>query len=83
MSDPSTSAMDNHLQRYDTSDADSGTHTTGGGVDSEETSFWGIVFSETSHPSPDNVRVRHKKGGVLFLYLYSRHVDNLSGVMAL
>lgn len=60
MSDPSTSAtaMEEHLQRYDTCDAgtDSDTHTTGGDVDAEETSFWGVVFAETSHAFPNNVR---------------------------
>lgn len=50
--------MDNHLHRYETSDAgsDSGTHTPGDLVDAEETSFWGIVFAEASHPFPTNVR---------------------------
>eukprot|EP00752_Nemacystus_decipiens_P017564 g15739.t1 len=81
MSGPLTSAMDNHLQRYGTSDAgdDSDTHTRG--VDTEETSFWGIVFAETPHPFPNFfarwwrqhhpfiVQFLHDYGSVLVQYL--------------
>lgn len=61
MPGPSIPAMDVHLQRYGTSDAgddnDSDTHAPRGGGDADATSFWGVVFADTSHPLPNNVRI--------------------------
>lgn len=83
MSDPSTSAMDNHLQRYETSDAgnESDSHTTGGGGDADETSFWGLVFAEASHPLPNDVRARLSKG-VRFYICCTWYAGRFLGVMA-
>ena len=51
-----TSAMDDHLQRYESSDAgdDSDTHTPGGSADAEQTSFW-VVLADTSPFRNNNV----------------------------
>lgn len=86
MSDPSTVAMDNHLQRYENSDAgnDSDTHTPGGDEDTEETTFWGVVFADTTHPFPNNVRVSlHSEVCKSIYSVHSRVCMPACGCMAL